>query len=175
MDPRLRRLQGKTELVTGRLSTLQEFYREKLTELLRHEAGARLIGQYDINNTYQYIISREETQLSWVRAAIEAAGGSLEEPLEPDRSGGGSPAPDFHAILEEDARSAAAFVERWRSRVGAVNNARHRGMLLVILGEVKEQQRSFEQALAGRLDLLGRRGQEVGARIGQVMSTRWIE
>lgn len=161
--------------MTDRVSTLQEFYREKLTELLRHQAGARLIGQYDINNTYQYIICREEAHLSWVRAAIEADGGSVEEQLEPDRSRGNAPASDFQAVVEEDAGSAATFVERWRSRVDAIENARHRGMLLVILGEVKEQQRFFEQAFAGRLDLLGRRGQGVGARIGQVMSTRWIE
>ena len=48
------------------LPLLQEFYREKLALLLRHQAGARLIGQYDANNTYQYIINREETQLTWV-------------------------------------------------------------------------------------------------------------
>jgi hypothetical protein len=48
-------------------------------------------------------------------------------------------------------------------------------MLRVILGETLEQKRFFEQALAGRTDLLGRRGDEVGARVGSVMSTRWIE
>ena len=56
-----------------------------------------------------------------------------------------------------------------------MNNARHRGMLRVILGEVLEQQRSFEQALAGELDLLGRRTPEVGPRVGGVLPTRWIE
>jgi len=39
--------------VTDLLALLQEFYRDKLTAMLRHQAGARLIGQYDINNTYQ--------------------------------------------------------------------------------------------------------------------------
>ena len=48
-------------------------------------------------------------------------------------------------------------------------------MLRVILGEVLEQQRFFEQARAGRTDLLGRRGEEVGARVGSVMADRWIE
>ncbi len=37
-------------------------------------------------------------------------------------------------------------------------NARHAKMLRVILGETLEQKRFFEQALAGRTDLLGRRG-----------------
>ena len=66
VDARLHHLQGKAELVTDLLPLLQEFYREKLAMLLRHQAGARLVGQYDVNNTYQYIINREETQLSWL-------------------------------------------------------------------------------------------------------------
>ncbi len=36
-------------------------------------------------------------------------------------------------------------------------------MLNVILGETLEQKRFFEQALAGRHDLLGRRTEDVGA------------
>jgi hypothetical protein len=69
VDARLHHLQGKTELVTETLALLQDFYREKLTMLLRHQAGARLVGQYDQNNTYQYIVNREETELSWVGKA----------------------------------------------------------------------------------------------------------
>jgi len=161
--------------VTDRVATLQEFYREKFAELLRHQAHARQIGQYDINNTYQYIVNREETQLAWVRAAIEAGGEPLAEQPDPERSREDASASELPVVVEEDARSAAAFVERWRSRIDAMSNARHRRMLLVILGEVKEQQRFFEQAAAGRLDLLGTRGQGVGARVGQVMSTRWVE
>ena len=45
------KLQGKTEFVTDLLPLLQDFYRDKLAELLRHEAGARLVGQCDANNT----------------------------------------------------------------------------------------------------------------------------
>jgi hypothetical protein len=81
----------------------------------------------------------------------------------------------FRAILEEDARDAQAFVDRWRPRVGAMANARHRRMLDVILGETLEQKRSFEQALAGQTDLLGRRSEQVGPRVGEVLPTRWIE
>jgi len=44
------------------------------TVLLRHQAGARLIGQYDANNTYQYIVNREEAQLTWVATAIRELG-----------------------------------------------------------------------------------------------------
>ena len=78
-------------------------------------------------------------------------------------------------VIEEDARDAQAFVERWRPRAEAVTNARHRGMLRVILGETLEQKRFFEQALTGRTDLLGRRGEQVGPSHGSVLATRWIE
>ncbi len=33
------------------------------------------MSQYDANNTYQYIINREETQLSWLAQAITELGG----------------------------------------------------------------------------------------------------
>jgi hypothetical protein len=48
-------------------------------------------------------------------------------------------------------------------------------MLRVILGETLEQKRFFEQALAGRHDLLGRRGAQVGPSHGEVLPSRWIE
>ena len=41
-------------------------------------------------------------------------------------------------------------------------NARHRSMLRVILGETLEHKRFFDQALAGRTDLLGRRADGAG-------------
>ena len=161
--------------MTELLSLLQEFYRDKLGELLRHQAGARLIGQYDANNTYQYILNREETQLSWLATAILELGGPLPaDGQEPTlASGRGKAVSD--AVLDEDARGAQAFVERWRPRVEAMGNARHRGMLRVILGETLEQKRFFEQALAGDTDLLGKRSEEVGARVGEVLPSRWIE
>ncbi len=43
----------------------------------------------------------------------------------------------------------------------------------MILGETLEQQRFFEQALAGREDLLGRRADGAGTGDG-VMPTRWV-
>jgi hypothetical protein len=78
------------------------------------------------------------------------------------------------AVIETDGRDAQSFVDRWRPRVDAMTHARHAKMLNVILGEVLEQRRSFEQALAGRTDLLGRRGKEVGPLQGEVLATRWI-
>src|SRR5688572_15937505 len=175
MDAGLHRVQGKAERVTDLLPLLEEFHRDKLQELVRHQAAARLVGQYDANNTYQYIVNREETQLSWLAAAIVELGGTVvDAPAEPSRTGAKGAAAT-RAVIDEDAQGAQAFVDRWRPRVDAMANARHRGMLRVILGETLEQKRFFEQALAGRTDLLGRRTDAVGQRVGEVLSTRWIE
>jgi hypothetical protein len=94
---------------------------------------------------------------------------------EPDITPLGKDPDAWRHIVEADARGAQLLVDRWRPRIEKMTNARHRGMLGVILGEVLEQKRSFEQALAGELDLLGRRTAEVGARVGAVLPTRWIE
>ena len=155
------------------LALLQDFHREKLAALLRHQAGARLVGQYDLNNAYQYIVNREETQLSWVASAIAELGGTTTDAAEPDRRQGAQGT--ARTVFEEDARDAQAFVDRWRPRIDGMANARHAKMLRVILGEVLEQKRFFEQALAGRTDLLGRRGEAVGPSHGEVLSSRWIE
>jgi hypothetical protein len=175
MDARLHHLQGKTELVTGLLVHLQEFYADKLTMLLRHQAAASVVGQYDANNTYQYIVNREETQLSWVAKAIEELGGSLPSATEPDRDLSGKRAEASRRVIDEDTRDAQAFVDHWRPRVEAMQNARHAKMLALILGEVLEQKRFFEQAAAGRTDLLGRRAQQTGPAQGEVLASRWIE
>jgi hypothetical protein len=162
--------------VTDLLPLLQDFYRDKLSAVLRHTAGARLVGQYDANNTYQYIISREETQLTWVGQAITDLGGEVPTvDANSEAVAGMSGATAMLAIFEQDVREAQAFVDRWRPRVDGMSNARQRGMLNVILGETLEQRRFFEQALAGRTDLLGRRTEDVGALVGRVLPTRWLE
>jgi hypothetical protein len=163
--------------VSGLLPLLEQFRREKLAMLVHHEAGARLIGQYDANNTYQYIINREEAQLSWLASAISDLGGEVvDEPTEAaQREVAGKDSDRAPAVLEEDARDAASFVERWAPLVERVTDARHQGMLRVILGETLEMRRSFEQALAGRTDLLGRRGDQLLPSHGVVLATRWIE
>jgi hypothetical protein len=178
MDEGLHRVQGKTELVSGLLPLLQEFHREKLAMLVRHQSSATLVSQYDVNNTYQYIASREEAQLSWLAQAIRELDGTPADTVESERTGPGKAGKGrdaARAAIEGDARDAQAFVERWRPRVDVMTNARHRGMLRVILGETLEQQRFFEQALAGRTDLLGRRANQPEAAKGEVLPTRWIE
>jgi hypothetical protein len=157
------------------LSLIEEFYREKFAAMIQHMSHARLVGQYDANNTYQYVINREDVQLSWLTKAIAALGGTEPQPAatptETIKSGPAS----VNALFEQDARAAQAMVERWRPRVEAMNDARNRKMLQVILGETTEQQRFFEQALAGRTDLLGRRGDPSGPAKGAVLGERWIE
>lgn len=162
--------------MTDLLTLLQEVYREKLSSVLKHQAAARYVSQYDANNTYQYIINREDTQLSWVGRAIVELGGDVPgNQSEPDRKPSGKGMSAANVLFEEDARDAAAFIERWAPRVEAMTNARHRGMLRVILGETAEQKRFFEQARAGRTDLLGLRTPGVGKLEGEVLQTRWIE
>ncbi|HEX3644833.1 MAG TPA: hypothetical protein VHT95_04455, partial [Vicinamibacterales bacterium] len=168
-------LQGKAELVTDLLPLLQEFHREKLAMMLRHQAGARLVGQYDANNTYQYVINREQTQLTWVATAIAELGGTADDQAEPARPPSGKAAAAAQAIFTEDGQDAQRFVDRWRPRIDGMDNARHAKMLRVIIGETLEQKRFFDQALAGRHDLLGRRGEQVGPSYGEVLPSRWIE
>ena len=161
--------------MTDLLPLLQEFYRDKLTLLLRHETAARHIQQYDFNNTYQYIINREEVQLTWLAAAIRELGATPGDTAAAERAVSGKAADAARALIEEDARETQAFVDRWRPRIAGMSNARHAKMLEVILGEALEQKRFFEQALAGRTDLLGRRADVLGPSHGDVLATRWIE
>jgi len=63
---------------TDVLAILQEFYRERLTMRERHVAVARHVSNYEFNNTYQYIIAREDTQLSWLEAAIREMDGTAD-------------------------------------------------------------------------------------------------
>jgi hypothetical protein len=175
VDPRLHHLQGKAERVTGTLDVLQAFHGEKLAMLVRHEAVARLVAQYDANNTYQYIINREETQLTWLATAIMELGGTVNDTPAASSPVAAKGSDAVGRAIEEDARVAASFVERWRPRIDAMDNARHARMLRLILGETLEQQRFFEQAKAGRTDLLGRRGTQLGPSHGDVLPSRWIE
>ena len=156
------------------LAFLRAFYRDKLTIRQRHVAVARYVPHYDFNNTYQYVICREDVQLNWLRDAITDMGGQTEDVSEPDVKPDGKPDKAQFALIEGDRDAAQSFVTKWRPQVEAMPNARHRSMLLVILGEAMEHKRFFEQAAAGFEDLLGRR--TAGAeRVGGVLPTRWLE
>ena len=158
---------------------LTEIAAERLALLQRHEAAARVVSNYDFNNTYQYIIAREETHLAWLQSALAELGATVPQstlpltaPEAPKGSKGEGSA--YREILAADAKFLSAFVARWRERVATLTHARHRTMLNVLLGESVEHQRLFEQAASGSEDVIGRRTGGV-ARVGAVLPDRWQE
>jgi hypothetical protein len=167
---------------TELLDFLREFHRDKLTMFLRHQASARHVTDYDFNNTYQYVIAREDMHVSWVRDAIldasgqthEAAAGLAEDAVEPAIQVSAKAAEAQSAVIAQDRDGAQAFVDKWRPRVAALSHARHQTMLNVIVGETVEHKRFFAQAAAGRTDLLGSRPDGAGTG-GGVLPVRWIE
>ncbi len=197
MDPRLHQLQGKTERLTGERwlgrpgeltivhqdelrKLLTDIAAERLALLQRHEASARVVSHYDFNNTYQYVINREETHLQWLQSALAELGATLPPPSaalpapEAPKTGRKVDVGAYRGILDEDGRGLTGFVQRWRDRVQTMTHARHRNMVNVMLGESLEPARMFEQAAGGMEDVLGRRTGGV-ARVGAVLPTRWME
>ena len=160
---------------TDLLELLREFHKDKLTMLRRHQASARFVSDYDFNNTYHNIIAREDMHLSWVRDAILDAGASQPDDVpEPSIQVTGKGADAQGVVMAQDRDDAARFIDKWRPRVATLSHARHRTMLNVIIGETAEHRRFFEQAAAGRTDLLGRRPEGAGTG-GGVLPTRWVE
>jgi hypothetical protein len=155
------------------LQLLREFYRDKSALRHRHVAAARLVLDYDFNNAYQYVINRDDMHLTWIHDAIVDHGGTAEDAPEPRVQVSGNKEAAQHRLFIEDRDLAQAFVDRWRDRVEHLNHARLRTLLRVILGEALEQKRFFEQALAGRTDLLGRRADGAGTK-GEVLPERWV-
>jgi hypothetical protein len=155
------------------LDLLREFHADKASMRDRHVAAARSIGDYNFNNTYQYVIAREDMHLRWLIDAITDLGSQHEDasPAAVDPSDKGKH--EQHALIAADRDAAQRFSEKWRSRVDVMPNARHRTLLHVILGETAEHKRFFDLALAGRDDLLGRRADGAGTGNG-VLGTRWL-
>jgi hypothetical protein len=89
----------------------------------------------------------------------------------PEQGSGKLPTPNARALIERDAASQKAFIERWTPPVAGVTNARDRKMLELILGEMKEHLRVLQQAAEGRADLLGRHSDGKVLR-GSVMAAR---
>lgn len=158
------------------LSTLSTFHRDKLTLRQRHSAVAKLVADYNFNNTYQNVISRDDVHLAWLEAAITELGGVPEDLSEPELPALGKK-DSIAPLASEDARGADAFAAKWRPKLPEVTNARHRNMMGVVVGETLEQKRFFEQMVAGRDDLLGRRSNGPGQNgTGNgVLPVRWIE
>jgi hypothetical protein len=157
------------------LALLSELHRDKLAARQRHVAVARLVSDYEFNNAYQYVVNREDTHLAWLESAIRELGGAPAVADEPSIAApAGKKADRFLPLVADDARAAEALVAAWRRKSAAIKSDRHRKMVSVMLGETLEHKRFFDQMLAGRDDLLGRR--MAGASTGDgVMPVRWIE
>jgi hypothetical protein len=175
VDARLHHVQGKTEHVKPAelLELLREFYADKAKMCQRHVAAARLVIDYNFNNTYQYVINREDVQLTWLLDAIADLGGSVDNVPAQDIQASGKPADIQARVIREDRDAAQGLVDGWRDRVERVTNARNKNVLRVILGETLEAKRFFDQMIAGREDLLGRRADGMGTP-GAVLPTRWV-
>ena len=157
-------------------AVLREFHREKLALRERHVVVATHVSNYAFNNTYQYVIAREDTHLSWLEAAIADFGGTPDTVPVPSLPARGRK-DDVTPLVREDARAAGEFVSRWRGRLADITNARHRSMMNVVLGETLEHQRFFEQIVNGQADVLGRRANGPGSPgTGDgVLGVRWLE
>jgi hypothetical protein len=156
------------------LALLREIHRDRLALLRRHVAAARYVSHYDFNNTYQYVIAREEVHVRWLLDAITDMGGQPEDVAEPTITPQGKGDAAQTSVIAQDRDAVKAFIATWEPRIEKVTNARHRTMLRLMMGEMREQQRFFELALAGRTDLLGRRADGAGTG-GGVLPIRWIE
>ncbi len=150
---------------------IRDFLLERASLLMRHEDVAQQVPDYDINNAYQYILAREETHLSWLQHALLDQGARL--PADPSRQtvavGKGDA---WKGLAADDARANAQFVDKWRPKVEAVTHARHKGMLMVVLDEMLEHKRLFDQAAAGNRNLIGT-SLAINDHSGVVMGARW--
>jgi hypothetical protein len=158
---------------TEMLELLQEFYREKSALRQQHDAAAQYVSDYDFNNTYQYVIAREDMHLRWLIDAITDLGGEPIDGTPPKLQPSGKGQDAQRSVIAADRDSAQRFIDKWRGGLEALPNARHRTLLNVIVGETAEHKRFFDLALAGRSDLLGRRADGAGTG-GGVLATRWV-
>ena len=151
---------------------IRDMYLERVSLLMRHEDVAQVVTDYDINNAYQYMIAREQTHLSWLQHALLDLGAPLvnDPPRGPAVSAKGD---SWKSLAADDARANAQFVEKWRPKVETLSNARQKGMLKVILGEMLEHKRLFDQAAAGNKELIGK-SLEINDHSGAVMPVRFV-
>jgi hypothetical protein len=158
LDARLHHLQGKTEFVTPPelLALLQDFHRDTLQLMLARQANARSVADYDANNAYQQVLGRQDVHLRWLADAIASLGGSVQNSPSGEVPNPAAQKNQAQQLLESDAGAQRDFLNRWTPRVAAVTNARHRKMLELIVGEMREHLRAFQQAVEGRTDVLGR-------------------
>ncbi|MCA1649660.1 MAG: hypothetical protein LC753_05050 [Acidobacteria bacterium] len=104
------------------LELLREFHRDKLAQRQRHVAAARHVPHYDFNNTYQYVIAREDMHVRWLQDALAHLGGTFDEVPEPDIRPDGKGEAAQRAILTADRDGAQKFVDAWRARIDTIPN-----------------------------------------------------
>jgi hypothetical protein len=171
VDEGVHHLQGETEFVSPieLLILLNDFHRETLQIFKARQTRAQSVAAYDANNGYQQVLGRQEVHLRWLSDAIAALGGTAVD--SPDELSGKAARESARVIIDADAAEQREFLERWAPRVSAVTNARHRKLLELILGEMKEHLRVLEQASESRSDLLGRHSDGKVLR-GSVLAAR---
>ena len=108
---------------------LQDAYRDRLALMNRHVEGATRMADYEFNNTYQYVIGREEIHVQWLRDALIDLGATVPADAPALAVPEGKGVAGERAILEDDLRAGRAFADKWRARLGDVRNARHRRLL----------------------------------------------
>jgi bacterioferritin (cytochrome b1) len=171
VDARLHYLQGETDDVNPAelLAFLNDFHRETLELFKARLSNAQSVAAYDANNGFQQVLGRQEVHLQWLRDGIAALGATVADSL--DQVSGKASPETAKSIIDADAASQKAFIDRWAPHVAKVTNARHRKMLELILGEMKEHLRVLQQAADDRADLLGRHSDGKVLR-GTVMAAR---
>jgi hypothetical protein len=152
------------------LALLQDFYRESLDLFDKRQKISQSVAAYDANNGYQQVIGRQEEHLRWVADAVTSLGGSAGD-TSGERGVAEAQGEPAKSLIDADARSQEQFLDRWAPRVQSVTNARHRKMLELVLGEMKEHLRMLQQAADGRSDVLGRHADGKVLR-GAVLPTR---
>ena len=153
------------------LAFLQAFHLDTLQLMLARQANARSVAAYDANNAYQQVLGRQDVHLRWVADAITSLGGLVADPPTGEVPNPIAQKNQARQLLEADAQAQREFLKRWEQRVPEVTNARHGKMLELIIGEMREHSRLFQQALDGRTDLLGRHA-DGKVLSGEVMPAR---
>lgn len=158
---------------TDLVALLQECYRDRLALAEHHRAVAVHVPGYDINNTYQYVINREETHLEWIAATLSELDAPLPAPPDGPSLTIERGKDSWRRLVHDDVALGQAFLAKWKPRIASLSHARNQTMLRLMLGEMQEQTRLLEQALSGEPNLLGRDGEGAGKR-GVVAGTRWM-
>ena len=137
VDARLHHLQGKAERVTrprcrcSRSSTARSWRRCCATR----PAPGWSASTTPTTPTSTSSTAKRRSCRGWRRRSPISAARCRRRRAPRSRDRPARAATRRRAMIEEDARDAQAFVDRWRPRVEAMTNARHASMLRVILGE----------------------------------------